>query len=401
MDPVVVSVGVKHLVLVALAVALPVSSAASSADVPPHCVVHTTFSDGADVANDYRCAGMAIDVHTAGAARSPYPLWAGQWLFVDEEGAFRMGTCTFNRGTHPTIAAPSSPVTQRFPNDPTGAKGAYLAWRYGDTTDPLTAAALWAVFHHYALDAAGSNRSVNPDSPLIPRLDGIAAATGRDDLQQAAMALDAEAQAMQGEWSLTVDVAVDGAVTLELLAGERPVADREVAVLVSGDDVSRVAVTGTDGRATVTVPLPSGTVTVAVTTEAPGTVQAYRGAPASPNPLGGQTLVVAGPPRRLQATATVDLPAPTTTTTTVPPTTTTAPPTTTVPVTTVAPSTTVAVLPPTIAPSTSAPAPNPPLPTTGRGGDGVVAQFATAFLVGGIGLLGTLRRRNRGPRPAA
>jgi hypothetical protein len=191
-------------------------------------------------------------------------------------------------------------------------------------------------------------------------------------------------------------------VTATLLAGERPVADREVAVLVSGDDVSRVAVTGADGRATVTVPLPSGTVTVAVTTEAPGAVQAYRGAPASPNPLGGQTLVVAGPPRHLQATASVDVPAPTTTTTP----TTTAVPTTTAPVTTVASTTstssTVAALPPTtIAPSTTAPAPHPPLPTTGRGGDGVVAQFATAFLVGGIGLLGTLRRRNRGPRPAA
>jgi hypothetical protein len=395
-------VGVKHLALVALAAALPLA-AADTPEVPPQCTVHTSFSDGADVANDYRCAGLAIAFHTAGVAHSPSPLWAGQWLFVDQAGAFRMGTCTFNRGTHPTIASASSPVAQRFPNDPTGGKGAYLSWRYGGTTDPLTAAALWAVFHHYALDAAGSNRSANPDGPLIPRLDGIAAATGRDDLQQAAMALDAEAQALQGDWSLTVDVGVDGAVTATLLAGERPVADREVEVLVSGDDVSRVAVTGADGRATVTVPLPSGTVTVAVTTEAPGAVQAYRGAPASPNPLGGQTLVVAGPPRHLQATASVEVPAPTTTTA---PPTTVAATTTTTPVTTVASttstSTTVAALPPTtIAPSTTAPAPHPPLPTTGRGGDGVVAQFATAFLVGGIGLLGTLRRRARGSRAAA
>lgn len=387
----------KHLALVALAALLP-SLPAAPAGVPTQCTAHTSFSDGADVANDYRCAGMAIPFHTSGAAASPWPLWAGQWLFVDEQGGYRMGSCIFNRGTHPTIAAPSAPVAPSFPNDPTGVRGAYLAWKYGDTTDPLTAAALWAVFHHYALDAAGSSRSADPTAPLIPRLDGIAASTGRPDLQQAAMALDAEAQAMSGEWTLSVDVGPDGLISVELLAGDRPVADREVEVLVSGDDDSRIVLTGADGRATVAVSPSPGTVTVAATTDAPGRVQAYRGAPASPNPLGGQTLVVAGPPRRLQATASVEVPAPTTTTTTTPTTTTT----TTVPVTsTTAPTTTVAVLAPTtIAPSTSASAPHPPLPTTGRGGDGGVARFATAFLVGGIGLLGTLRRRERGHRSA-
>jgi len=387
-------VGVKHLALVALATALP-AMPTSSADVPPHCTVHTSFSDGADVANDYRCAGLAIAFHTSGASASPWPIWAGQWLFVDEHGEFRAGSCTFNRGTHPTIASPSTPVLQPFPNDPTGDRSAYLAWKYGDTTDPLTAAALWAVFHHYALDAAGSNRSANPAAPLISRLDGIAAATGRPDLQQAAMALDAEAQVMSGEWSLSVAIEPDGEISVELLAGDRPVADREVEVLVSGDDDSRIVLTGAGGRATVAVSPSPGIVTVAATTEAPGRVQAYRGAPASPNPLGGQTLVVAGPPELLQATASVDVPAPTTSTTATTTTTTTT--TTTVPVTTTTASTsTVAVLAPTtIAPPTSAPAPNPPLPTTGRGGDGGVARFATAFLVGGIGLLGTLRRRER------
>jgi len=38
------------------------------------------------------------------------------------------------------------------------------------------------------------------------------------------------------------------------------------------------------------------------------------------------------------------------------------------------------------------PATHPPLPVTGPGGRGGIAQLATAFLVGGIGLLGTLRR---------
>jgi hypothetical protein len=394
-------VGVKHLALAALVAAAP-ALPAPAVDVPTQCTVHTTFSDGADVANDYRCAGLAIPFHTAGAAASPWPIWAGQWLFVDEQGDFRMGSCTFNRGTHPTIASPSSPMTQQFPNDPTGARGAYLAWKYGDTTDPLTAAALWAVFHHYALDAAGSNRSTNPAAPLIPRLDGIAAASGRADLQEAAMALDAEAHAMSGEWSLTIDVGPDGTVVVDLLAGDHPVPDREVEVLVSGDDVSRIVLTGADGRATVMVPLPSGTVTVAATTDAPGAVQAYRGAPASPNPLGGQTLVAAGPPELLQASASVEVPEPTTTAPpTTPPTTTS---TTTSTSTSSTTSTTVAVLPPTtvtFAPSTSAPAPHPPLPSTGRGGDGGAARLATAFLVGGIGLLGTLRRRERGRRPAA
>ena len=394
------SVGVKHLALAALVAVAP-ALPAPGVDVPAKCTVHTSFSDGADAANDYRCAGLAIAFHTSGASASPWPIWAGQWLFVDEQGDFRMGTCTFNRGTHPTIASPSTPVAQQFPNDPTGARGAYLAWKYGDTTDPLTAAALWAVFHHYALDAAGSNRSANPAAPLVPRLDGIAAASGRADLQEAAMALDAEARAMSGEWSLRVEIEPTGDVVVEVLAGDRPVADREVEVLVSGDDVSRIVLTGADGRATVTVPLPSGTVTVAATTESPGAVQAYRGAPASPNPLGGQTLVVAGPPELLRTSASVDVPEPsTTTTTTVPPT--TAPQTTAAQ----APPTTVAVTstttaPVTIAPSTSAPASHPPLPSTGRGGDGGAARLATAFLVGGIGLLGTLRRRTRGDRPAA
>ena len=416
------SVGVKPfalapLVLVVSSLLGPVpGEAAAAGDAgPAHCVAHTTFSDGADLAGDYRCAGLAIAFHTSGASASPFPLWAGQWLFVDETGHHRMGTCTFNRGTHPTVLVRSRPVPQSFPNDPTGTKGAYLAWRYGATTDPLVAAGLWAVFHHYALDAAGSNRSASPSAPLVPRLDGIVAASGRSDLQAEAVALDAEARRMSGEWSLAVRVEQPGdSVTVTLLAGGQPVAGQPVTVLVSGDDVSRVVTTGSDGRATVAVSLPPGAVAVAATAEAPGPVLVYRGSPAAPNPLGAQTLVVAGAPRVLRATASVDVPHATTTapTTTVPPTTTTTlpPTTTTLPATTLPPTTAPAatvpptIVPPTspvttneIAPTTTAPASHPPLPTTGRGGDGVVAQLATAFLVGGVGLLGTLRRRQHGP----
>jgi hypothetical protein len=438
-------VGVKPFVLVPIVLIVSsllgsVSDVAVAAGdaVPSHCVAHTSFSDGADLAGDYRCAGMAVSFHTAGASSSPFPLWAGQWLFLDEAGHYRMGTCTFNRGTHPTALTPSRVVAQAFPNDPSGMKGAYLAWRYRTTTDPLVAAGLWAVFHHYALDAAGSNRSADPSAPLIPRLDGIAAASGRADLQAEAIALDAEARRMSGEWTIGVDVTsssdgnegtrADGAVTVTVLSGGRPVVGRLVTVLVSGDDVSHSATTGSDGRATVAVPLPSGVVTVASTAEAPGPVVVYRGSPAAPNPLGAQTLAVAGAPRVLRATATLTLESPPTTapaTTTVPATTVAATSTTAVATSTTAPATTAPTttspgttapaitLPPTsaaappvstneISPTTTAPASHPPLPTTGRGDDGAVAPLATAFLVGGVGLLGTLhrrqpRRRNDGP----
>ena len=107
-------------------------------------------------------------------------------MFVDEVGQFRVGSCTFNRGIHPNIDAPSALGAQQFPNDPTGAKGAYLTWRYGDTTDNLTAAAMWAVFHYYAQDDAGTDgRCERGNAPLVPSLDMVAEASGRDDIQNA------------------------------------------------------------------------------------------------------------------------------------------------------------------------------------------------------------------------
>jgi hypothetical protein len=446
---------VKSFALVALALLAPVTMA-RPATVPASCVAHTSFDGSVDASGDYRCAGMAIQFHTSGVAHSPAPIWAGQWLFVDQQGTFRKGWCTFNRGTHPTIVVPSHSVALSFPNDPGGQKAAYLSWRYRNTTDSLTAAGLWALFHFYAADAAGSNRSAAPSAPLVPRLTMLAAASGRADLQAKAVRLDAEARAFAGPWRLQVAIDATGLLRVSLLAGDTPVPKASVQVLVSGDDVSHPLTTGADGRASVTVPLPSGTVTVAATAEAPGSAQVFRGVPASPNPNGAQTLVVAGPPRVLHATAQLTV-APTTTTTTaattttippttIPPTTTstststtttTLPPTTTQPpTTTVAPSTTVVqVVPPatttpptsptpttppttpptTAAPSTTAPATvltiasttvppaatHPPLPRTGGGGDGWVAQFATAFLVGGVGLLGTLRRRSPARRPTA
>jgi hypothetical protein len=77
---------------------------------PANCVAHTSFSGGGDEPGDYRCAGLAIDYHTGGVGRSPFKIWAGQWLFVDEAGQYRVGSCTFNKGVHPTTSKPSRPV---------------------------------------------------------------------------------------------------------------------------------------------------------------------------------------------------------------------------------------------------------------------------------------------------
>ena len=329
-------------------------------------------------------------------------------------------------------------MNQTFPNDPTGGRSAYLSWLYSDSADDLTAAALWAVFHYYAQDAAGSNRSGNATAPLVEHLDGLEVASGRADLQARAIELDAEAARLAGEWQLTVSLAADGTVTATLLAGTTPVVGRPITVLVSGSDLSHSAVTGADGTATVAVPLLPGTVTVAATASAPGPASVFRGVPAAPNPFGAQLLVTAGPPVALSAVATLDVPGTTTTaattmidavTTTDATTTTTsteaatttsteaatttttdAATTTTTEAATMTPSeppmmttsteqattTTPPPLSPEASPPTSAAAALPPsLPRTGGGGDNAVAYIATAFLVAGIGLSGTLRRRVR------
>ena len=418
---------------VSAALAATAGAAPLGPTLPAWCTAHTSFDGSLDVPDDYRCAGMAIEYHTAGVAYSPFPIWAGQWAFTDTAGDYHLGYCTMNRAHHPTVAAPSVPVAQTLPNDPTGAKAGYLMWRHGDTQDPLTAAALWAVAHYYAQDAAGTNRAATATYPLVPRLDMLQAASGRADLQETALALDAEAQAMSGEWALTLalDLALDPdldpdpdpdpgqpdpapesgdglAVTITLLAGATPVPGQEVLVHVSGRDLPLAATTGTEGTTTVTVDGPlSGTVTVVATADAPGPPVVYRGTPASPDPHGAQTQLTAGVPRTLRAEATADAPEPTTTTTEPEPTTTTTPPerelatTTTTepaPTTTTAPEPTTTTTPPTVTiaetPTTTPPIPTTPLPRTGGRGDGSIGYLATAFLVGGIGLLGTLRRRD-------
>jgi LPXTG-motif cell wall-anchored protein len=420
-------------------------TAAGPPSAPANCVEHTGFVPrDVDLAGDWRCAGLAISFHTGGVARSPKPIWAGQWLLLDEVGALRTATCVFNRGIHPTVDHPSTRITQPFPMDPTGARSAYLAWRYGATIDDLTAAAMWAVAHFYAQDAAGSNRAADPSSPLVPTLTMLADMSGRQDLQDRAIALDAEAVRFSGPFTLDISVTDDGRGALHLRAGDAPVAGQPVTVRVTGaafddDSTTTTLVTDAEGSATFEVVGPAQDIGVAAQASGPGPAQVYRAAPADPVGFLPQTLLAAGPPRPLQATATVTLagptttttepetissstttttePAPTTTapattttepatTTTEPATTTTGPATTTTeaattttppaststtpsPTTTTPPPTTIAALPP---PPPEGPPPS--LPRTGSSGGGA-AYLGTAALVAGVGVLGAVRRRMR------
>ena len=383
------------IVTIMLLLALPPATATAAeqlgTSIPGNCVEHTSFTDGPDASGDYRCAGQAIQFHTGGVANSPFQIWAGQWLFRDPSGNFRVGSCTFNRGIHPTINSSARWIAQSFPNDPTGVLGAYLAWKYGNTTDNLTAAAMWVVFHYYAQDAAGPNRSTDDNAPLVPTLGVFGDASGRPDLQSLALALHHEAEAVASEWTLAVTVAADGTATATLLAGAHPVPDQPISVLVSGTESPLVATTSADGIATVTVSLPPGTVTVVATALAPGPADVYRGEPALADGQGGQNLITGGASRVLRAEASIEVVPPTTepatTTTEVAPTTTTGLTTTTVDST----STTEIQATTTFAPIDDT-VPSPGLPRAG-GGDLPVAYIGTAFLVGGIGLLGTLRRR--------
>ena len=212
----------------------PVSAGADQlgAQIPANCVAHTSFDGGADLLDDYRCAGIAIEFHTAGVAFSPVPIWAGQWLFVDEIGQFRVGSCTFNRGIHPTIDAPSSLVAQSVPNDPTGAKGAYLTWRYGDTTDRSHGSSDVGgvpLLRRKTAPARGGRRMARCRSchrsawSLKPAV--------RDDIQALAVQLDAEADRLAGPWAISVALGTDGGIDVSAHGRRRAVAGATVTLL--------------------------------------------------------------------------------------------------------------------------------------------------------------------------
>lgn len=361
----------------ALVIVVP-SSMSATAEVPANCVEHVPFDGTADVPGDHRCAGLALEYHVSGVDRSPSPLWAGQWLFTDEDGVYRTGWCVYHVGEHPLSGPPSHVVDQSFPLDPSGRRVGYLAWRYRDTTDAVTAAALWAVFHSLAADAAGSARSDAPDAPLVASLDTVAAATGRADVQQRALDLLAEATRLAGDdvpaWHLDLTVAAgpspaEGAATVTLLAGDTPVAGQSVSVLVSGSDLPLAATTGPDGTATVVVPLLPGTATVVATTDTPGPAVVYRGTPAEPSPHGAQLLVTAGDPVPVTVSAVIDVPTPSTEV-----------------------SSPVGVEP--SVPSAPSDGGEGDLPVAGSADDRIAA-IALACLVGGVGLVGTVRRPRR------
>ena len=368
--------------------------------IPSGCVPHRPLDGGTDFAEDYHCAGLPLDYHVDGASHSPYPMWAGQWLFVDEQGAFRHGSCTFNRGIHPTITSSATRVSQTFANDPTGEKAAYLTWRYGNTSNDLTAAALWAVFHYYAQDAAGSNRSADPNAALVPSLDVVATASGRADIAAAAVALDAEARRYSAGFTLDVELAENGHAEAHLMSGSTPVDHAVITVTVAserGAPTSLEVATDAQGAAAfsvmgITSESGAETVSVTATADGPSPAQVYLGAPADAGAL-GQTLITASGATRLTATTTAVV-SPPVTTTTEPPTTTTPPTTNTAipePTTTTPPTSTTE---PLIAPVTTLPTAqvDPPLPVTGAASIGV-AYWATALLVAGVGVVGVVRRR--------
>lgn len=343
---------------------------AESASPPAHCVEYTPLDGSRDVEGDMRCAGLVLDFHHNGPTASTSPVWAGQWLVTDARGDLRLGWCVDHRGDHPLADAPAASEVLPLPNDPGGRRAAYLMWRYGQTTDDLVAAALWMVFHHYALDPAGAHRSATATTPLVPSLETIAASTGRVDLQTMAIALHTEAQTYAGDWTVVASTAADGRhVVVEVSAGTVPVAGHRVEVLVSGTDEPLVAATGEDGTAT--LDLGEGAAgTVVATAEAPGEVIGLRGVPARTSVVGAQLLAVAGPAAVMRASVDIGPPddldegGPDTTTLTDPP------------VPTASDGGPVAV------------------PVTGGPLDGGIAQAAVATLVAGTALLGTLRRRS-------
>ncbi len=61
------------IAVVALAVCAPASVGAGQlgTEIPSNCVAHTSFSGGVDLVDDFRCAGLAIDFHTAGVGSRP------------------------------------------------------------------------------------------------------------------------------------------------------------------------------------------------------------------------------------------------------------------------------------------------------------------------------------------
>ena len=95
--------------------------------------------------------------------------------------------------------------------------------------DNLTAAAMWAVFHYYAQDSAGTRRAINGAAPLVPSLDHdrcrpVVATTSRP-LRSHSTPRPTQ---FAGEWTITATLGLDGQDRGRAsTAGTQPVARRD------------------------------------------------------------------------------------------------------------------------------------------------------------------------------
>ena len=232
--------------------------------------------------------GFAIEFHTAGVAYSPAPD-LGRPVAVRRRVRPVPGRLVHVQPRHPSRPSTRrrSPVSQLFPNDPTGAKGAYLTWRYGDTTDNLTAAAMWAVFHYYAQDGAGTRRALDAAAPLIPSLGMIAGASGerrtadrRDRARRRGQRGSRGSGRSQSRWR------TDGQIDVAVVAGAQPVAGAAVTLLISGQDAPTTVFTDAAGSAHSTMPPAPGAMTVVASTSAPGAAAGLPRQPGGPGSAG-------------------------------------------------------------------------------------------------------------------
>ena len=298
----------------------------------------------------------------------------------------------------------------------------YLLWRHlgpGGQADDVEAAAINVLAWRYAQATRSGGGLVWAGDPVEVAVDGVGR---RTDIEQAVIALGAEAAARRGPWTMGDLAVVDGVAAVNVQGPGGPIAGVTVRFELGAE--SWTADTDDGGRAEVAMTPPGTDATLVVTATAPGPARTF----AAP---GSQRVAIAGAPIELRAELPIVAPT-TTTTTTLPPTPTTMPPTTvppttvppttvpptTVPPTTLAPTTTAARTPTTttllattstLAPTTTAaptttlvrPPASPTVPPpstvrladTGGGSRSVARVGAWLVAVGGLAALAAARRR--------
>ena len=214
-----------------------------------------------------------------------------------KSGQFRVGSCTFNRGIHPTIDVPSVAGDTELPQRPHWSQGRvpHLAIRRhhrrshgrGDVGRvPLLRPGRRRhqagcecerrrSFHRsgWSPVPAGATTSRPVPSSSMPRRLALPG-PGRSRPRWERMA--------------QIDVA--------LVAGTEPVGGASVTLLMSGQDAPVRVRTDAAGLAQSTMPVVPGSMTVVASTSTPGPAVVYRGRPAGPDPHGAQRLVTGGAP---------------------------------------------------------------------------------------------------------